>query len=85
MRPVKRKNLVITLILAFFIWGLGHIYLGFVKRGIIVLIVGFAIGIVLSIIVPFPYSLVLMWIYGIWNMYDAYKHYKKINPPSFGR
>src|SRR5687768_7377227 len=50
------KNLGLTMILAAILSGLGHIYLGFVKRGIIILIIGIVIWIVVSWLIPIPFS-----------------------------
>jgi len=79
MERRSNKSLALTIVLAIIISGLGHLYLGFVNRGIIILILGFAIGIGVSMIVPFPYSLIFTAAYWIWQIYDAYKHYKKIS------
>jgi TM2 domain-containing membrane protein YozV len=40
------KSLAITILLAVLVSGVGHIYLGIIKRGIIILIVGIAIWII---------------------------------------
>jgi hypothetical protein len=37
------KSLKITMLLAFLVSGVGHIYLGAIKRGIIILVVGIAL------------------------------------------
>ena len=73
------KSLGITILLAVLVSGVGHIYLGYVKRGIIILTLAFVISIGVSMLVPFPYSLIFIGIYYIWQIYDAYKHYKKIS------
>ena len=73
------KSLGITILLAVLITGVGHIYLGLVKRGIIILIGGFAVGIGSSLLVPIPWSWVIAGAYWIWQLIDAYKQYKKIN------
>ena len=74
------KNLGLTMILALVLSGMGHIYLGFVKRGIIILIVGLVSSIVASILIPFPYNWIVIIGYWIWQMWDAYNHYKKLKP-----
>ena len=60
--------------------GVGHIYLGFVKRGIIILIIGIALLILVSWLVPIPFSWIIGISYWIWQILDAYKHYKKLDP-----
>jgi TM2 domain-containing membrane protein YozV len=74
------KSLGITILLAVLVSGVGHIYLGFVKRGIIILVVSIAIWSVVSLFVPYPGSWLIGGIYWIWQIVDAYRHYKKLNP-----
>jgi len=74
------KSLGITILLAVLVSGVGHIYLGFVKRGIIILVVSIAIWSVVSIFVPYPWSWLIGGIYWIWQIVDVYRHYKKLNP-----
>jgi TM2 domain-containing membrane protein YozV len=73
------KSLGITILLAVLVSGVGHIYLGFVKRGIIILIVSIAIWIIVSLFVPYPWTWVIGGVYWIWQIVDAYRHYKKLN------
>lgn len=81
------KSLGITMILAVLLSGLGHIYLGFVKRGIIILIIGIILWIVVSFLIPIPFSWMIGIAYWIWQIWDAYNHYKKLKPqePHTGR
>jgi hypothetical protein len=53
--------------------------LGFVKRGIIILIAGFVAAIVLSLFLPFYLSLPFIAASRIWQIIDAYKLYNKIS------
>lgn len=69
------KSLPITIVLAVILSGLGHIYLGFVKRGIIILIIGIAIWAVVTWLIPI-FGWVIGVVYWIWQIYDAYKLYK---------
>ena len=48
MQVVKRKSMALTTILAFLIMGVGHIYLGRVKRGFVIFVIGFVASIVLT-------------------------------------
>jgi TM2 domain-containing membrane protein YozV len=68
------------MILALVVSGLGHIYLGFVKRGIIILIIGVVIWIFVSWLFPIPFSWLIGVAYWIWQMWDAYNHYKRLKP-----
>ena len=74
------KSLGITIILAILLSGLGHIYLGFVKRGIIILIIGIVIWIVVSWIIPVPFIWLIGILYWVWQIWDAYNHYKSLKP-----
>jgi hypothetical protein len=73
------KRLWLTILLAVVFWGVGHIYLGIFGRGITILIVGLVSSMVASILIPFPYNSIVIIGYWIWQIYDAYKHYKKLN------
>jgi len=71
------KSLRITILLGFLLAGVGHIYLGFIKRGIIILIIGIAFGYIVSSFVPFPLSWLIIGPYWIWQLVDVYSLYKK--------
>jgi TM2 domain-containing membrane protein YozV len=72
------KSLRITILLAFLLAGVGHIYLGFIKRGIIILIIGIGFGYIVSSFVPFPLSWLIIGPYWIWQLVDVYSLYKKM-------
>ena len=76
------KSLAITIILAVLIAGLGHIYLGYKKRGVIILIVRIAIWLGIIWLVPFPMSWVIGPILGggfwLWQLIDVVRLYNKI-------
>lgn len=80
MKPIPPKSLAITLILSAIIVGLGEIYLGLFGRGLAILIGGFAIGFGVSLLLPFYLSLPILVIYWGWQLFDAYKQFKKIRP-----
>jgi TM2 domain-containing membrane protein YozV len=67
----RRK--VIAIILTIVIWGLGHAYVGRIKRGVGLFFLGLAIMIVASFLIPFPFSLVVALIYIVWLIYDVLK------------
>jgi len=48
MQVGKRKSMALTTILAFLIMGVGHIYLGRVRRGFVIFMIGFVGSIVAS-------------------------------------
>ena len=75
------KSLAITIVLAVVIAGLGHIYLGYKKRGIVILIARIAIWLSVALLVPFPLSLVLglglgggFW---LWQLIDVVRLFNK--------
>jgi TM2 domain-containing membrane protein YozV len=50
------KSLKITILIAILVSGVGRIYLGVIKRGIIILVVGIALWIIVPLFVAFPLS-----------------------------
>jgi TM2 domain-containing membrane protein YozV len=71
----KNKEPILSLILSFFIVGLGHLYNGQTEKGIILLIAGFVFAGLSLFLVGIPFFLAV-WLYG---MYDAYQSAVKIN------
>jgi|SRR5581483_393624 len=76
-RTGTTKNLAVTTILALFIDGLGHIYLGNYKRGAIIMITAFLLGLVGSYL--FGWWFLLFAIpFHFWQIFDAGKLYKRL-------
>jgi len=75
----KPKSLAITMILAIVLGGIGHAYLGFVKKGLIIFIIGIGLGIGLYYLFGFWGTLATLAFY-IWQIIDAYKTYKRLYP-----
>ena len=76
--PIKKKNknIYLALILSFILTGLGTIYAGNTKKGLMLLALRLICGAV-TIFVPFlAVSNVVVWIFGI---YDAYTETQKVN------
>jgi TM2 domain-containing membrane protein YozV len=75
------KSLAITILLAVVIAGLGHIYLGYKKRGIIILIARIAIWFTVAWLVPFPLSIVVGLVFGggfwLWQLIDVVRLFNK--------
>jgi len=67
------------MLLAVLISGVGHIYLGFIKRGIIILIIAILLSFILPFLIPMPFSWIILIGYWLWQIWDTYKHYKKLN------
>lgn len=76
------KSLALTIILAVLIAGLGHIYLGYKKRGVIILIVRIAIWLAIFLLVPFPMGWIIGPIFGggfwLWQLIDVVRLYNRI-------
>lgn len=70
------KSLGITILLAVVVLGMGHIYLGFVKRGITILVIGIVLAITATLFMPIPLSWIVISGYSVWQIVDAYRHYK---------
>lgn len=74
-RPVRGiKNEWLAVILSLLLAGLGQIFVGYIKRGLVIL----SGSIVIVLLLP-DYLLPLALIYLVWNVYDAYKLAKKHN------
>ena len=71
------KSLALTIVLAVLVAGVGHIYLGFIRRGIIILVIGIVLWIVASLRVQYPYMWIITIAYLGWQIIDAFIHYKK--------
>ena len=80
------KSLTITIILAVIFAGLGHIYLGYKKRGVIILVARVAIWLAVIWFVPFPIDWVVGPIIGggfwIWQLIDIVRLYNKSKSPN---
>ena len=68
------KDPVLAAILSFLIIGLGQIYLGLTKKGIILFLAAIISGVLMLILIGFILWL-LIWVYAI---YDAYKSAQKM-------
>lgn len=66
---MSKKNPNIALVLSLIIVGLGQIYLGEIKRGLIFLVVIIVLSVILSMFG-------LVWIAGIVSLYSAYDAYE---------
>ena len=75
------KSLALTILLSVIIYGLGEIYLGEINRGVIVLIVGVAVSLGASLLLPFYIAALIIFAYWIWQLVDAYLQYRKLNIP----
>jgi TM2 domain-containing membrane protein YozV len=70
---------VIAIILGLIIYGLGHIYIGYLVRGLLILIAGFSIGFFALFFVPFPFSILPLIGFEIWQISDLILIIKRSN------
>ena len=75
------KSLALTILLSVIIYRLGEIYLGEINRGVIVLIVGVAVSLGASLLLPFYIAALIIFAYWIWQLVDAYLQYRRLNIP----
>lgn len=71
----NRKEPLFSLILSFFIPGLGQLYNGDTTKGIILIVI-WLLSIVLTFVCIGALTYLIIWLYG---MYDAYTYAEKIN------
>jgi len=81
-RPPGWKSMGVTMVLTvvlgiFGLGGIGHLYLGKIIRGIVILIVGIIITVIA--IVTMGIGLLVLIPYAIWVVYDSYKLCKRYN------
>ena len=81
-RPPEWKSMgvtmVLTIILGLFCFGgIGHIYLGKIIKGIVILIVGIIIAVIA--VVTGGIGLIILIPYALWVIYDAHKLCKRYN------
>jgi TM2 domain-containing membrane protein YozV len=79
---ILAKSLAVTIILAVIIAGVGHIYLGYKKRGIIILIARIAIWLAVIWLIPFPFGWIIGPVLGggfwVWQLIDVVRLYNKM-------
>ena len=85
MVAISHRKLVLAIILDMAIAGLGHIFVRYVKRGIIILLSAIGIGIIISLFSPSDFSLLVAIVFWLWEIYDLMQIVKKENKKSFGK
>jgi TM2 domain-containing membrane protein YozV len=70
---------VLAIILGLIVYGLGHIYIGRIVRGLIILIAGFSIGFFVLFFIPFPFSIFPLIGFEIWQISDLILIIKRSN------
>jgi TM2 domain-containing membrane protein YozV len=69
----------LAIILGLIIYGLGHMYIGRIVRGLIILIAGFSIGFFALFFIPFPFSILPLIVFEIWQISDLILIIKRSN------
>jgi TM2 domain-containing membrane protein YozV len=70
---------VLAIILGLIVYGLGHMYIGQIVRGLIILIAGFSIGLFALFFIPFPFSILPLIGFEIWQISDLIVIIKRSN------
>lgn len=70
---------VLAIILGLIVYGLGHMYIGRIVRGLIILIAGFSIGLFALFFIPFPFSILPLTGFEIWQISDLIVIIKRSN------
>jgi len=70
---LRKENVPLAAFLGALICGLGHIILGYTKRGIMILVGAAIVGTVSAFIIPWPYTLIMISPYWGWALYDLAK------------
>jgi TM2 domain-containing membrane protein YozV len=70
---ISKDRAIAAMIVAVFLSGVGHMIVGYLKRGILILIAGFALGFVSGFVLPFPIPLFVAPPFWLWQIYDLYK------------
>lgn len=65
-----RKDPTLACLLNLLLLGAGHMYLGQITKGLLILVVGVALGMII-----WPATILV----AVWAMYDAYKTAEKMN------
>ena len=75
---MAEKNVIIALVLSFFVSGLGNVYNGLTTRGIVEFVVALIIGI-LNWLTSSTIVMIIAFIWGLYVLYDTYVCTNAIN------
>lgn len=70
------------MVLSFLFPGTGEIYLGKIKRGILVFLAAVGIFITARLLLPYYLAIIPILFFYVWQLFDTEKVYKKMYPPS---
>jgi len=75
------KSLKITLLLGILVPGVGHLYLGVSRPGVMIFLVGVLLKFITGFF-PFPLNWAIFGIYWGWALIHVYRIYKVISGPT---
>jgi len=76
------KSLPITLLLGILAPGVGHIYLGVYRPGILIFVAGVFLKFIIDKIFPFPLDWIIFGFYWAWALIHLYRIYKVVTGPA---
>jgi TM2 domain-containing membrane protein YozV len=80
---ISNRKLFLAIFLDMLLAGVGHMYIHRVKRGIIILVSAISIGIIINLIISYPFSLISAVAFWLWQIYDLKQIVKNENKQSF--
>jgi TM2 domain-containing membrane protein YozV len=80
---ISNRKLFLSIFLDMLLAGAGHMYIHRVKRGILILLSAISIGIVINLIIAYPFSLIVALIFWLWQIYDLTRIVKNENKHPF--
>lgn len=83
MVAISNRKLFLSIFLDMLLAGVGHMYIHRVKRGIVILFSAISIGIIINLIISYPFSLIAALAFWLWQIYDLTRIVKNENKQSF--
>ena len=83
MVAISSRKLFLSIFLDMLLAGVGHMYIHRVKRGIVILLSAISIGVIINLIISYPFSLIAALAFWLWQIYDLIRITKKENKQSF--
>jgi TM2 domain-containing membrane protein YozV len=80
---ISNRKLLLSIFLDMLLAGVGHMYIHRVRRGIVILLSAISIGVIINLIVPYPFPLIAAVAFWLWQIYDLTRIAKNENKRSF--
>ncbi|MBO7718896.1 MAG: hypothetical protein J6S29_01955 [Methanosphaera sp.] len=77
-----QKNMIIALVLSFLFTGIGNVYNGLIKRGILEFVVAVVINMIHYMVTPqlnSPLFIIISFLWWVYALYDTYQCTNAIN------